>query len=75
MSSLSRCYRCVQINWLALLFVIVLTVWLLLGSGESALIQNMTMGVYLSLICFVVICGATRSTTPTTPHLLPMVPA
>ena len=49
-----------QINWLALLFVIILTVWLLLGSGESAIIQNISMGVYLSLICFVVICGATQ---------------
>ena len=50
----------VQINWLALLFMVFLTALLMLGTSEGTMMQNCSMAVYLVLISFIIFGGASQ---------------
>jgi APA family basic amino acid/polyamine antiporter len=50
----------ITIDWLAPLFIMSLCLILLLGTSEGTLAQNISMGVYLILISFIVIAGGAQ---------------
>ena len=50
----------ITIDWLAPIFIFVLCLILMLGTSESTMVQNISMGVYLVLILFIIIAGATQ---------------
>jgi len=50
----------IEINWLSLLFIGVLTVMMLFGTSESTLVQNISVLIYLVLILFIIVAGATQ---------------
>ncbi|KAG1661746.1 hypothetical protein FOA52_004805 [Chlamydomonas sp. UWO 241] len=62
----------IEINWLAPLFLAVLTGVLLLGTSQSTLVQNCSVAVYLVLIAFIIFAGASQvdnsNYTPFTPY-------
>mmetsp|Transcript_7631 Transcript_7631/g.14970 ORF Transcript_7631/g.14970 Transcript_7631/m.14970 type:complete len:524 (-) Transcript_7631:138-1709(-) len=49
-----------SVEWLSILMVSFLTIVMLLGSRESAIVQNCSMTIYLVAILFIIIAGATK---------------
>lgn len=50
----------IEIDWLAPLMILCLTGIMLLGTKESTWVQNITVFIYMGLISFIIIAGATR---------------
>ena len=50
----------IEINWLSVLFIALLTGLMLLGTSESTYVQNASVTIYLCLISFIVFGGASQ---------------
>ena len=55
----------IEINWLSILFIALLTGLMLLGTSESTYVQNASVTIYLCLIAFIVFGGASQVRTAT----------
>ena len=50
----------IEINWLSVLFIGLLTGLMLLGTSDSTYVQNASVCVYLCLIAFIIFTGASQ---------------
>ncbi|KAG1675509.1 hypothetical protein FOA52_001808 [Chlamydomonas sp. UWO 241] len=60
-----------ELDWMAVVFMLVLTAVMLLGTSESAAFQNASVGVYLALVALIIGVGATKVETDNYHPFLP----